>query len=174
MKKLLCTVFCALLLLCGCADTYTVPENALNTPAYCQIDNTVYMDWAANLRRFSNSAPEGMSLCFDPLCTHSKEEFCAEMWNVCSVVTDGERLYLKTHSYGTATITALNIDGSGRETLCEYSMCNGLVTRISTDGKYIYFVEGLYQNPTDTEGELLRYSQAHFLQGRRSGSVSRF
>ena len=117
---------------CDVEFPYTVPENALNTPAYCQIDNTVYMDWAANLRRFSNSTPEGMSLCFDPLCTHSKEEFCAEMWNVCSVVTDGERLYLKTHSYGTATITALNIDGSGRETLCEFSMCNGLVTNIST------------------------------------------
>ena len=153
MNRLFCVVITALLFLCGCADTYTVPENALNTPAYCQIDNTVYMDWAANLRRFSNSTPEGMSLCFDPLCTHSKEEFCAEMSGACSVVTDGERLYLKTHSYGTATITALNIDGSGRETLCEYSMCNGLVTRISTDGQYVYFVEGMYRDPADTEGD---------------------
>ena len=75
MKRLICAVITALLLLCGCADTYTVPENALNTPTYCQIDNIVYMDWAANLRRFSNSTPEGMSLCFDPLCTHSKEEY---------------------------------------------------------------------------------------------------
>ncbi len=146
-------MFAALLLLCGCGETYTVPENALNTPIYCQIDNTIYTDRAANLRRLSNSTPEGMSLCFDPLCSHAKEDFCAEISGVCSVVTDGERLYLKTHSYGTATITALNTDGSGRETLCEYSMCNGLVTNISTDGKYIYFVEGLYRDPTDTEGD---------------------
>ena len=32
-------------------------------------------------------------------------------------------------------------------------MCNGLVTNISTDGKYVYFVEGLYRNPSDTEGD---------------------
>ncbi|MGM9652111.1 MAG: hypothetical protein ACI3XP_00545 [Eubacteriales bacterium] len=152
MKKLI-FLFAIIILLTSCTQTYTVPDNARNTPAYCQIDNTVYMDWAGNLRRISNSTPEGMSLCFDPLCTHSKEEFCAEINNVCSVVTDGERLYLKTHSYGTATITALNTDGSGRETLCEFSMCNGLVTNISTDGKYVYFVEGLYKDPTDTEGD---------------------
>jgi len=153
MKKLLCITLAALLLLCSCGSTYTIPENVHNTPAYCQIDNTIYTDWAADLRRLSNSTPEGMSLCFDPLCSHAKEDFCAEMQGVCSVVTDGERLYIKTHSYGTATITAINTDGSGRETLGEFSMCNGLVTNISTDGRYVYFVEGLYRTPNDTESD---------------------
>ncbi len=153
MKKWICLLAAVLLLLCSCGETYTVPDNARNTPACCQIDDVIYMDWAANLKRFSNSTPAGMSLCFDPLCSHAKEDFCAEISGACSVVTDGERLYLKTSSYGTATITAINTDGSGRETLCEFSMCNGLVTNISTDGKYVYFVEGLYRNPSDTEGD---------------------
>lgn len=153
MRRIILTLITALLLLCGCTETYTIPDNCLNTPVYCQIDGTIYRDYAAYLRRFSNGFPEGMSLCFDPLCTHSDEEFCAEMSGVSSVVTDGERLYIKTHSFGTATITALNIDGSGLETLCEFSMCNGLVTRISTDGQYVYFIEGLYRDPADTEGD---------------------
>ena len=74
MNRLFYILIAALLLLCGCADTYTVPENALNTPIYCQIDNTIYREYAANLRRFSNST-RGYVLCFDPLCTHSKENF---------------------------------------------------------------------------------------------------
>lgn len=153
MKKRTAILFTAPLLLCGCSETYTIPDNVLNTPIYCQIDNTVYCDYAASLRAFNTAFPEGYSLCFDPLCTHSKEEFCAEMQSVCSVVTDGERLYVKTHSYGMAQINAIGIDGSGREMLCEYSMCNGLVTRISTDGQYVYFVEGMYRDPSDTEGD---------------------
>ena len=150
MKRLICAVITALLLLCGCGETYTIPENVLNTPAYCQIGNTIYMDWASDLRRLSNASPEGVSLCFDPLCTHSKEEFCAEISGVCSVVTDGERLYIKEIG---GRITSLNLDGSERRTLAEFSVCNGLVTRISTDGQYVYFVEGMYRDPADTEGD---------------------
>ena len=69
-----------------------------------------------------------------------------------SVVSDGELLYVKTDGY-MAQITSLNFDGSGRKTLCEYSMCDGLVTDISTDGKYVYYVEGLYRNAEDRNGE---------------------
>lgn len=150
MKKLLCITLAALLLLCGCGSSIGITENCLNTPAYCQIDNTIYLDWASDLRRLSTASPEGMSLCFDPLCTHSKEEFCAEMSGVSSVVTDGERLYIKEIG---GRITSLNTDGSERRTLAEFSVCNGLVTDISTDGQYVYYVEGLYRNPDDHEGD---------------------
>ena len=153
MKKLLCTFLAAILLLCGCAPTYTVPDNVLNVINGCRVGQTLYIDYAASLRRYSTAVPEGMSLCFDPLCTHAKEDFCAELSSVCSVCSDGERIYAKTHSFGMAQITALGLDGSGRKTLCEYSMCDGLVTDISTDGRYVYYVEGRYRNPDDRGGE---------------------
>ena len=120
MKKLLCMLFVALLLLCGCAETYTIPDTCVNDIGGCRIENTIYTNWGPSLRRFSTAVPEGMSLCFDPLCSHAKEDFCAELSSVCSVVSDGERLYVKTYGYGMAQINALNFDGSGRKTLCEY------------------------------------------------------
>lgn len=153
MKKLLCMLFVALLLLCGCTPTYTIPDTCINEIGGSLVENTIYTAYAANLRRFSTAVPEGMSLCFDPLCSHTKEDFCAEMSSVCSVVSDGERLYVKTYGYGMAQINALNFDGSGRKTLCEYSMCDGLVTDISTDGVYVYYVEGLYRDAEDRNGE---------------------
>jgi len=152
MKKLFCTLFAALLLLCGCGATYTIPDNCINDPLGCRVGNTIYANWGPSLRRFSTAVPEGMSLCFDPLCSHTNEDFCAELSSVCSVISDGERLFAKTFR-GTAQITSLNFDGSGRKTLCEYSMCDGLVTDISTDGVYVYFVEGLYRDPDDRNGD---------------------
>jgi len=153
MKKLLPLLLAALLFLYGCAETYTIPDTCINTITGSLVENTIFTDYAANLRRFSTAVPEGMSLCFDPLCSHAKEDFCAELSSVCTVVSDGERLYIKTYGYGMAQINALNFDGSGRKTLCEYSMCDGLVTDISTDGVYIYYVEGLYRDAEDRNGE---------------------
>ncbi len=153
MKRLLCTIVSALLFLCGCSQDVILPDNCLNTTFYCQIDQTIFRDYGSVLRRFSTMFPEGNSLCFDPLCTHTPEEFCAEIDGVCSVVTDGERLYFKTFGFGMAQITSLGIDGSGRRTLCEYSMCDGLVMDISTDGQYVYYVEGFYRDSGNRNGE---------------------
>lgn len=153
MKKLLCITLTALLLLCSCGETYTIPATCINETLGCRVGSTVYTNYGPSLRRFSTSAPEGMSLCFDPLCSHTQEDFCAELSMVSSVVSDGERIFAKTHSYGMAQITSLAFDGSGRKTLCEYSMCDGLVTGISTDGVYVYYVEGLYRNAEDRNGE---------------------
>lgn len=143
----------AMLLLSGCTADYSVTENCINTTTGCRIDSTIYANYGVSLCRFSPAFPEGTSLCFDPLCSHSDEEFCAELSMVSSVVSDGERLYVKTHSFGMAQITSLGIDGSGRKTLAEYSMCDGLVTGISTDGQYVYYVEGLYRDSDSRNGE---------------------
>jgi len=152
MKKILFITITSLLLLCSCTATYTIPDTCINATLGCRVGNTIYTNWGPSLRRFSTAVPEGMSLCFDPLCSHTKEDFCAELSSVCSVVSDGERLYVKTYGY-MAQITSLNFDGSGRKTLCEYSMCDGLVTDISTDGVYVYYVEGLYRDAEDRNGE---------------------
>ena len=78
MKKLLCITLTALLLLCGCTPTYAIPDTCINEIGGSLVGNTIYTDYAANLRRFTTAVPEGMSLCFDPLCSHAKEDFCAE------------------------------------------------------------------------------------------------
>lgn len=153
MIKLFFIHIIAVLLLCGCSQEIILPENCLNTTFYCQIDQTIYRDYGSVLRRFSTMFPEGNSLCFDPLCTHTEEEFCGEIHGVCSTVTDGERLYFKTFGFGRAQITSLGMDGSGRRTLCDYSMCDGLVMDISTDGQYVYYVEGFYRESGNRDGE---------------------
>lgn len=150
MKKNITALLLTILCLTACVNNTEIPANYINTLAYCQIDGTIYRDYGLVLRRFSNAFPEGSSLCFDPLCSHSKEDFCAEMNNVANVVTDGKRLYIKTFNFGTAEITALNPDGSGRQTMASFSTCDGLITHISTDGEYVYYVEGLYKEPTDS------------------------
>lgn len=141
-------------LLSSCSQV-KLADNALNTSDYCQIENVIFAAQALNMRRISNTAPEGMSLCFDPLCTHDEAAFCAELKYAVSVVTEGKRLYVKNlyPLLGKAQITSLKPDGSERKTLCEFSYCDGLVTKISTDGKYVYFVEGLYKDPEAHGGD---------------------
>ncbi len=152
MIKGICLLILLGCVLTGCGSLYTVPDTCINTTSGCRVADTVYKAWGPDLRRFSSAAPEGKSLCSDPLCTHSEGEFCAELTRVSSVVSDGERLYVKTDGR-MAQITSLNFDGSGRKTLCEYSMCDGLVTDISTDGVYVYYVEGLYRDAEDRNSE---------------------
>ncbi len=135
-------------------------KNYINTPMYCQIDETIYERHGAKIRRCSNSFPEGNSLCLDPLCRHY-DSICAEKLDSMDFVTDGEKLYIHSNSYykssGGSIMTnspkddnklirldaVYRLDPSTGEIkmLVEFAAANGLNTCISTDGEYIYYVE---------------------------------
>ncbi len=160
MKLKLLLMLCALFLLCGCSEPVGIPDNCLNTPLYMQIGDTIYQDYAASLRAFNTAFPEGYSLCYDPLCSHSREEFCPEMLNVDHVVTDGERIYTQADDRDGSAIYSMKPDGSDLKLLVTFPRVDGLVTGFSTDGIDLYYVEGYYKGEQggDTYGIPMKLS----------------
>ena len=148
MKKLLAITLAALLLLCSCGSKIGIPDNALNTPLYCQINDTIYMSLYGDLRAVNNAIPDGFSLCFDPLCDHSRDTMCANM-NTHTVITDGKRLYVREGE----KIYSLNPDGTDIRYVADDYNVGGIMTGFSTDGENLYYVNGLYNSDNREESD---------------------
>lgn len=170
MKKITLILLIACLFLASCGGG--IPENCLNTPAYCQIGGTVYREYGPTLRRFSAACPEGMSLCLDPLCSH--DTVCPESIHIYHTASDGEYIYARGVSYScdggmfmkTAedngniymmnAVYRIDLSSGGMKQLAEFSTVGGEVTGISTDGEYVYYVEAFYSESGEPYGVPMR------------------
>lgn len=171
MKRITLILLLVCLLLSSCSGR--IPADYLNTPAYCQIDGTVYREYGPTLRRFSAACPEGMSMCLDPLCSH--DAVCPESIHTYHTVTDGEYIYVRGVSYScdggrmfmktaedNGNIYAMNavyridLSSGGMKQLAEFSTVGGEVTGISTDGEYVYYTEAYFSESGGTYGVPMR------------------
>ena len=165
MKKLLCITLAALLLLCGCAKTETVPHTniVLNFGAFSMGDTVMETTPHGLLRYHADAQTVLDHFCYDPLCDHSGNDgVCPDCYNLefSAYATDGVRIYANGRSFLSALnggtwnrdehwIVSMNIDGSDMKRLLSYNSTNAAEPFIHVRDGWLYFYQSFYEDEYD-------------------------